>query len=739
VRRVFSLAIVALVVVSAGAIIVSSSTAWSGFQASEASNFAYFFMIDTSEEMASYLDSLKASVDQLIEATQHESNVQMGLATFNFSSADNDDGAEDLYLSLSGDPQQFREAVVSLTPTQTANTLNFALEHVIGSEFAAAQNLNACLVIVTHFEFENVDFNVTSDQDSAALPIRFALINPQQIETGDALNIRGFDLELLTSNPAELYEDLVSYCSGEAPMQTERAAQPPEEQPDSETAPESDTTQNEDSETQESADTEDLSNTEAVLQRHTADIELLKQNVSALSALLSNVPVLERLQQRLDEQAQLLSDSSVSISELDARLSLVEAFAQRLDQIEVDLGQINVLDQQLGDLESSLGTLDSRLMSAESALNSLPISDHQHRLNALEQSTAQISGLQVEIAQLTSELGQLRADLESTQQSIDMLPFSDINGRIDGIDASLQATISDLTDLSGRVGALEADSNEFSMKFNSMESRVADVEAGLTSLPISEIESNITMLGSEVRALNDVDDVISLELQRVNNQLGQFDEVTERISSNEAQIEILSRLIGRVDNIESTHREFSRRLMTNSEQIEAVEAFGLQLSDTIRAIQVDLEALQERIRTNKNRASEIETRHTSDQIELLGKIDVVENGLNEVHEDLSRLLQSSVSRVEYAGDLERLNNQQQAQDTIDSELSDELAQLKADLRTFRMIFVDLNEETRDSLISDFTRDYRQLQNDVQQLRSAVIYLGAGLVISALAILYLMQN
>ena len=714
-----------------------------------ANSLDLIFIVDSNPDRSTYLDSFKQSMGHLGTATAEQSNVRYGLINLGASQEELDRISQDGFL-ITSEYDQFAAAMNQLESGTSDLPFDQSLEFIFSSNVSLSVGAHLCLIYISDADLGQIslgDGNELTQQN--IIELRLALISSASNPDSNEL-IGHWPVSALSDNPAQLYQELLSFCAGETATETSQTTQPEV----------SDNTES--SETKGSLDLiastiESLSerirvlevlieqggsgaggtaiegDVESVLQNHAARIELLDQNVTALSAHLLNVPVLEDLSDKVINQEQLQADLSVSIVLLQDRIVNVEGYSERLASAEQRLDEQH---QRLEALGINTDSLLAQITTIASNFDNLPIVDMIARIGTLEQTTSVLGDLEQTIAALQGEQANTISEVESLRQALDSLPMGLLSQQITDLQAlhgnEIGQARDQITIINGELANLE-------VRISANEALIVELESRLSSLPFDELREQLSSLADDLQVQRNTDGAHEVQIAALEQSLADLSELVSRVDNNAARIAPLETLPNRVASLERNHRETSSILATQRTSMEELELSMDDLSSLLAAMRNNIDMLRSDGHAMDLRMTELQTQVLSDRADFGSKLDLAIEALDRARSDLDALQLNSVTRGEFGSATDSIAIDQADQDRWLRELDEQLTYQANEIALIRAVFSDLNEETKVDLLASLDAQNRKLERDVQQLRNTVVYMGTAVALSLVLVFYVLLS
>ena len=706
------------------------------------------FVVDSDHERSSYLEAFKNSIDELGVQAESHANVRYGLINLGATQEDLDQIAENGFL-LTSDFEAFKTSLAQVEVSDAELSFDRTLELIFTSNVSLRVGSNLCIVYLSDSDLAQVTIGDGAETpQNDIVKLKFAVIS-QAANDEPSDNVHYWLTESLTTDADMLYRELVDFCGAESSSSAE-ITQPEETESDSTESAESKTSLDLISTTLESLSerirvleaqiqqgttgaggTPIEGDVESILQNHSARLELLDQNVTALSAHLLNVPVLEDLSEKVNNAEQVQADLSVSIVLLQDRVVNVEGYSERLDQVELNLTAQN---QQLGVINDNASALLAQLTSLENNFGSLPIADIISRIGVLEQTTSTLGVIEASISTLQSDQVNTLGEIDALRQLIDALPMDELSQQILAVNALHNDEIGQARD---QITIINGQLANLKVRIASNEALIGELDSRITNLPFEEINAQLTKLSEDLQVQRNTDGMHEVELSEIQKNLADLNELVSRVDNNAARIAPLETLPNRVASLERNHRESAGILATQRTSLDELEMSMDDLSSLLASIRNDIDMLRSDTHSMDLRMMEMQTQQLSDRATFGSRLDLATEALARAQSEINNLQASSVTRNEFmvSNDVIAVDNNDQNRWL--RELDERLAEQANEIALIRSVFSDLNTETKIDLLASLDVQNRKLERDVQQLRSIVVYMGAAVALSLVLAFYVL--
>ncbi|MBI1730929.1 VWA domain-containing protein [Candidatus Acetothermia bacterium] len=530
---------------------------------------------------------------------------------------------------------------------------------------------------------------------------------------------------------------------------------------------------------------------EKILQEHTAKIDLLEQNLQSLAPRLVNVPTLEELkslvQQQSDAITALGTTLSASISELkdrtatlntslaslDQRLTLVEALTGRVATLEqgsqVSSQQQSEAAVQIKNISASISQIDQQLAALQSNLAGLPLDQLKTQLDGI---TSQVSASQSDIKTLASQFNDLQNNLNSLDQkeSQQADQQSAAMGALATQLGSLSALVKDLPipAIDSRLQALEADVKAIPQQQEGLarlgdsliqlQNQTTAIQAAVTGLPIADLSDGLHALASH---LEQAQSNSQAESQRLADQLkAQSDQgqaADEKLASqiaasqkesaqaDQAQDVGIKSLVGRAtsvesraDSLENSTTSQQKAIQDQEQKIEELTGQLDELQKAVASNASDLKQLTAQLeRENDQQDSNTKQLAATTQAGLQAQRDTFTAGIADAKQRLDAITAAVQAISSQMSQLHDLDAQDQQFKLDLGQLQNQVAAVDKSLDALNAIFSGLNEETKKNIIDLLQKRFSEMDHEIDVLHHYMFALGAGLLVSALGIIYLL--
>jgi chromosome segregation ATPase len=726
------------------------------------------WILDESSSMASDLDLVKSNINSFIDSLPQDQLVRFGILGFGAAEGHADTtsaGQAHMHFSLSNDINAFTNAVGETMNGGEGSSPQIAISNAMGADMGIDSENRVCAILVTDQSIVGRDLS----EDQAAidgLNVRKASLvvllgnasfeeakgTGTDISVGEEGTLNGYipaawlNMNFLREDAQSTLGQFYSHCtsSGTSTNPVEMPEATPVGGTDEMIALLFPTVQELSQKVEEhearinavenqlanlepatNSAPEDASGLEGLIQKHEAEIEVLKQNFNSLADLLAGVTQLDQLNINISTNASSISANVASLAEVAAAMARNEQNASdlssRITALESLPAVMNTAQDQLNLLSTTLADLDARVVASENNINNLPIDDFESRINSLEQVIGQVPRIDSDIDKNRVTLGTLETRVSEAEARLVRVPTEDHENRI----TSLENEVATLPLISNDVASLNTSVTQ-------LQQRVAALDAGLRALPVQDntgrieaLESSLTKLGDDERAQDQQVSDIEKDLRETNSKVSaNTREISSLQQDHNSDIQNLSNRLTENESISNSVRSSSER---NQNGIQELRILLETLTESFISVEAQANRLAGDFETLGLQIRDVDRKVDGVDAILRDRLEDLESELRILGGDIQQIQNLTRNLAENELTLSDLVQSQGLQDGTLGRLDQRLSRSEDRLESLNEIFLGLNDETRQSVLELLQEKFDQHDRDIQSLNTYLFILAGGLV------------
>lgn len=533
---------------------------------------------------------------------------------------------------------------------------------------------------------------------------------------------------------------------------------------------------------------------EKILQEHAAKIDLLEQNLQSLAPRLVNVPSLGELKTLIQQQSDATTALGTSISDLqnttatlgtsiaglDQRLSAVEELTGRVTALEessqVSSQQQSEADVQIKNISASISQINQQLTAFQSNLAALPLDELKTQLDEI---TSQVASNQDDLKTLTSQFNDLQNNLNALnqRQSQQADKQSAVMGAIGNQLGTLAALVKDLPvpAIDSRLKALEADVKVIPQQqdglarlgdsLNQLQNQTTAIQTAVAGLPIADLSAKLSDLSNGIHALSSHLDQAQSESQaesqrltdtlkaQANQEQAVDGKLASQIAANQKQSAQADLALGadikslanrttavekRADSQENSTTSQQKSIQDQEQKIQEISSQLDELQKAIASNASDIKQLTTQLQ-QENDQQDANTKElaATTQATLQAQRDTFTSGIADAKQRLDAVTAAVQAISSQMSQLHDLDAQDQQLKLDFGQLQNRVEAVDKSLDALNAIFSGLNDETKKNIVDLLQKRFSEMDHEIDVLHQYMFALGAGLLASALGIVFLL--